>query len=481
MARPCANLFHYFDPADQTDTHVTADQEQDHLFCDQQPCPHRYNGVTHDDWIYDDNLLAPLPAIPSVPDTPLMASPHMDVSELGTTVGPGGRPPADTQQQPPPAPGTPAPPAPPLTDRELIEALVRSTLAMQGAIGRLQESHNSSQSLVQKPSAFKGTDAAQARAFLAAYTVYAQNSPRTHSIRQHNPVTGRTDHFQDTQKWITSALSLMQDEAAIWATPHLEAIGQNQITFPTWESFTQAFRERFEPADEAVDAKEKIKALRQGKSTVPEYAARFKELMSRTGYSENDLRDRFYDHLAGNIKDLLVGSERPHKRLNDLILVATDIDVRLRERQAEKAREQGRPVPTITRPATSAPFANKDPNAMEIDATKGPNGKSRFDFLRAMTGKCFGCGSPDHAKKDGQHDREICKWCSRAGHREGVCQDKFLGKPRKQRVAATTDINAVAGPSTTAPTATIVEVPKDDLAQRMAGLLAEMEELKKHF
>jgi hypothetical protein len=41
--------------------------------------------------------------------------------------------------------------------------------------------------------------------------------------------------------------------------------------------------------DEAVDGKEKLRVLWQNNSSIPEYTALFKELMSRTGYSSADL------------------------------------------------------------------------------------------------------------------------------------------------------------------------------------------------
>ena len=50
-----------------------------------------------------------------------------------------------------------------------------------------------------------------------------------------------------------------------------------------------------------------------------------------------------------------------------------------------------------------------------------------------MKGKCFGCRDAGHSKKDGGHDRKICHWCGKTGHRANVCFDKFMGKPKKQQ------------------------------------------------
>ena len=210
----------------------------------------------------------------------------------------------------------------------------------------------------------------------------------------------------------------MEDKAAVWATPYMEQIGTATPPFNNdWEIFRTAFKLRFESVDESVDAKEAIRALWQGKQTVAEYAARFKEAMGRTGYSEADLHDRFYEHLSTEVKDALVHTERPIGTLAQLEAVAVQVDNRIRHRKAERAREQGRTLPksftTGNNSSTAAPFTpSKDPNAMEIDATRtGPNGRTTTDFLKAMNGRCFGCGSTSHQKKDGKHDRDVCGYC----------------------------------------------------------------------
>ena len=69
---------------------------------------------------------------------------------------------------------------------------------------------------------------------------------------------------------------------------------------------------------------------------------------------------------------------------------------------------------------------------MDIDATR-----TREEFMRRMRGKCFGCGSTVHAKKDGNHDREVCVYCKCIGHREAICMNKFLGRSKTQKAAAT--------------------------------------------
>jgi hypothetical protein len=90
------------------------------------------------------------------------------------------------------------------------------------------------------------------------------------------------------------------------------------------------------PLAEVVDAKERLRVLWQDSSTVPECTALFKELMTRTGYSSVDLRDRFYEHLGTRIKDELVHTAHPISTLDELITVTSDIDIRVRQRCAER-------------------------------------------------------------------------------------------------------------------------------------------------
>ena len=234
----------------------------------------------------------------------------------------------------------------------------------------------------------------------------------------------------------------MQDDAALWATPAIEELTTGNTPFEgSWTQLRQQFKARFETVDEAVDAKECLRILWQGSLTIPEYTACFKELANHTGYSMPDLRDRFYEHLSTTIKDELVHTARPIGTLEELIIATTDIDLRIRQRCAERDRERGKSTGAtaaakapLTMHTTSFAAPPRDPNAMEVDATR-----TREEFNRLMRGKCYGCGSSAHVKKDGGHDREVCNYCRRVGHREVVCMDKYLKRPRSQKLAATVE------------------------------------------
>ena len=340
-------------------------------------------------------------------------------------------PPQVLPQVLPPAVPQVVPPAPdPMT--QLAEAI--TNLA---TISNLHLASNlAGAKVVMRPTPYAGTGGDDARRFLAAFTMWAMAQGSSLNV-----VDGQGNLMDRRDgEWIRAALSFLVDDAAVWAAPAMEVFADGLVPFDNrWEGFRQQFKARFETADEAVDAKEKLRLLFQETSSIPEYAARFKQAMVRTGYSAADLRDRFYDHLHPKVKDELVHSNRPVVTLDDLIAATTEIDARVRQRQAEKERERrrgGMNSGTTLTPdlAASNPFMpmSSDPVKMEVDATR-----TREEFLRQMRGRCFGCGSTAHTKKDGNHEREVCKHCMRVGHREGVCLARYMGKPKSQKAAAT--------------------------------------------
>jgi hypothetical protein len=330
-----------------------------------------------------------------------------------------------------------APPAAPSPMEQLADAMAHladiSALHLATSVSKT--------SSVMKPVPFKGQSGDDARRFLAGFTLWAMTQGTGMNVIDHQGVAVRRRDLE----WIRAVLSFMEDDAAVWASPAMEQFAEARIPFGgNWGLFQDEFKARFEAVDEVIDAKEKLRALYQGASSVPEYTAQFKQLMARTRYSSADLRDRYYDHLNSRIKDELVHSLRDTDAFNDLVAVATKIDTRVRQCRAEKERERPRPGVTTGAPSTRAPppaptfttTSAADPNVMDVDATR-----TRDEYMRRMRGRCFGCGSLGHNKRDGNHERDLCRHCKRTGHRESVCMDKFVGRSQSQKAAATEEEN----------------------------------------
>jgi len=212
----------------------------------------------------------------------------------------------DQVNNPGEGPAQAIPPQPQAADPTVMLAKAIANLANISAMGLANNLLKAK--VVQKPSPFKGEQGSNAWWFLATYTLWAitQGTALNMVDQQGNPV----DHKET--EWIRAALSYLQDKASVWAAPSMEEFADGGVPFNgQWDTFRHQFKARFETVDEAVDAKEKLRVLWQGGSTVPKYAALFKESMARTGYSSVDLCDCFYEHLSVHIKDELVHTARP--------------------------------------------------------------------------------------------------------------------------------------------------------------------------
>ena len=135
-----------------------------------------------------------------------------------------------------------------------------------------------------------------------------------------------------------------------------------------------------------------LKALKQGKNSVAEYISRFDQYKGQTGWSDTDHRTRFYDGLSEQLKDNLAISDRPITSLQELKAAAQVLDQHMRQQEAEK---KGRTYHTTSQ----AP--SKDLNAMEVDASCQKEERNRHTYMSFMKGKCYGCGSTDHARRTG--------------------------------------------------------------------------------
>ncbi|KAF5369733.1 hypothetical protein D9757_012001 [Collybiopsis confluens] len=446
----CTDLAHAWDTVDKTYVHRrVADTPSAWFDCHNQPCPNATESLsiqTERRTGRSRRLLIPLsqretfeqnPSTSSLPTTappprfgrtsnptssrasPALIAPFprrpLDTDTVISAVGQALIP-AKAESLPEPIrvdtpPIQPNPEMAQISSPEVLRAindLATNQTALQQVVTDLVTNLNSNKG-VSKPHNYNGIGSEDARRFLAAFEVWAQGIPRIRTLAGHEPVK--------------SAISFLEGEAAIWATPIAENISAHTsnnnvaLTYPTWADFKAAFIARFETADPVTDAKTMLKTLYQGKNSVASYAATFKQYSGRTGYSDVDLRDKFYDHLADRIKDGLVHTQANTSLLASLIAEAIRVDNRINERNRQKT-----PFKAITpsahhfQPSNPPFFPPRDPNAMDVDATRTVTGKSSDDYRRFMMGRCYGCGSKNHRKADGHHKRDVCEHCGLTGH-----------------------------------------------------------------
>ena len=271
-----------------------------------------------------------------------------------------------------------------------------------------------------------------------------------------------------------------------WALPHLELLSTGGNLFRgDYDQFVVAFNKRFAPLDSAEAVWDVLKQIKQGRSSVAEYQAKFDQYTAQTGWSNANHRTRFYNGLSEAIKDNQAISVCPIGTLTELRQAAQILDQWMHQQQAEKT---GKPMHTQTQQSSSRAL-----DAMEVDAScqqqqSGKKVHNRQTYVTFMKGKCYGCGSTDHNKKDRKHKQDICNHCRKVRHHSLVCFSKYMGKPIATKVAATEQESLSASSpmpkgkalvSTTAPV--LVQDSKgqaDLLAQLMAQIKAQSAEIE---
>ena len=266
----------------------------------------------------------------------------------------------------------------------------------------------------------------------------------------------------------------MEEDARTWALPYLEELGRGKQPFKgDWAEFEKAFTQRFMPQDSQEVAREALKNIKQGKQMVAEYTSKFDQYTMQTGWSDADHRTRYYDGLSDKVKDSMAITDRSIATFEELRKVALVLDQRIRQREAKK---KGQTFSNMSQGTSS-----QNPDAMEVDAscqgTQNTNEKKTHkSYLASMKGRCFVCRSKEHNKKDGNHERDVCHHCGKAGHRSMVCFSKYMGKPPTAKVAATETSTSGPnsnGPSTSSKAVATTTTPATD-SKTQADLLAQL-------
>ena len=325
--------------------------------------------------------------------------------------------------------------------QNLIQQVAALTTSLQTNISVTTKS-----SMV-KPDPFKGQSSAEARRFIAHFESWASE---------------QSDLKGDEAKAIKAALGFLSGGAADWATPYLSAFNAKQVPFNgKWVDFLQAFKLRFESINPGMEARNAIKKVQQGKGqTVAEFAQKFKDIGDRSGLSDTDLRERFYSGLLPEIRQNLIIvniAQGLAQTLDEAIRRAISVDVYLHDPSMSNRQSNHSHTPTH----------HTDPYAMDIDANRTSNGNTRDGFISRMRGRCYGCGSQSHEKRNCPQKDTVCRYCARRGHLEAVCQDKFMGlernrgrrQPPRQQVSATSSVPFTLFPNEPAQVAASVPSP----------------------
>ena len=175
--------------------------------------------------------------------------------------------------------------------------------------------------------------------------------------------------------WMT-ILSRLTEGAAAWAGPHIVTLAGGTSPWANYGAFSTAFKDHFCAADDKEAAIAELvklcKAYRKV-GTVQEYTAQFNAAAARTGFGDEDKRERYRSGLPPRLRDVLATSAHDILDLTKIQKVALSLDQALVTREEERPKSFG--------------WKKKGEKA-------AATGKKPFP------GNCYICGQPGHRKYD---------------------------------------------------------------------------------
>ncbi|KAA0709163.1 Protein LDOC1 [Triplophysa tibetana] len=202
---------------------------------------------------------------------------------------------------------------------------------------------------------------------------------------------------------IAYILTLLTGKARQWGVAVWESQDPCCRSFPAFQEEMTRLFDRSARGDEAAAL---LSRTTQGRSSITDYAIRFKTLAAACEWNAGALRARFMDGLNHPIADEIAALDPP-RDLEDLISLCLRIEGRI------NARRRRRTSPPAWRRRDSNPQPEGEPgrdsaretgaqHRQSADFTQEPMqvGRSRLTAAqkhqRLVDGLCFYCGKPDH-------------------------------------------------------------------------------------
>ena len=216
-----------------------------------------------------------------------------------------------------------------------------------------------------RPATFTG-EAEDCSGFLLQVSLYF-------AMQQHN--------FTNDSARVAFIISLLSGRALQWAQ---SLWNSNSIAVKSTDRFIQHFKEVFGQAAADLSVHDQLFNLRQGKSSVSDYALQFRTLVASSGWNESALITAFRHGLNPNIQQLLVVYD-------DSMGIENLIQKTIRVYQRLFACDLSEPtvsllpsVPSSTPPA---------PEPMEIGSSHLPTSERQRRILHHL---CLYCASDKH-------------------------------------------------------------------------------------
>jgi len=264
-----------------------------------------------------------------------------------------------------------------------------------------------------KPPTFRGDSTESYTAFLRSLLIEFNAKPAIY-----DPTRNQDAHVNR----IAFAMSYMTEgHASQWAEARfLEYDANGKITH-TWAEFRVLMDASFRSSTSQSDAQLKMNELKMGSDTADKYITKFEVLEHLTGYNDVALLEKFKQGLPVALADAIVNA-RPEKTLKAWKECARDLNMRWRERQAEKKQfGQTKSTPSITSfKSTSLHSETKRPAPVPSTSTHYSTSTPRDH--RDSTGITFGGqGQPMDIDRATKRALGLCYKCSQKGHLAKDC------------------------------------------------------------
>ena len=271
-------------------------------------------------------------------------------------------------------------------DRDIASILARIE-ELEGQVAEAHSNNTSQQKEVKigKVEPFSG-ERGTLKVFLAKLRIYFSNN------------SGRIVTEQDK---VLTASSFLTGEAMRWFAPYVtERIENNdeQLSvetiqlFSSFAYFEEKLHQLFGSVNEELEAIHRIKSIRQYGS-VGEYISKFLQVSGYLKWSDQGLRDQFYDNLKDNVKDRISQIMPRPDTFKRMMEAASQIDMQLYTRRMERGNYQHRPQPRQHANTSQRRTRDKDGDViMQMNATLTKEEKDKLIKKKA----CFNCGIPGH-------------------------------------------------------------------------------------
>lgn len=216
--------------------------------------------------------------------------------------------------------------------------------------------------------------------------------------------------YATPQAKIAFIMSLLTGQAAAWS---LAISSQQHELVNDFHRFTEEMRRVFDHPVKGRQATSQLLDLKQGSSSVSEYAVSFRILAAESGWNDSALQAIFFKGLAGELKDELAVREECNS-FNSLVDLAIRLDNRMRERARERQRTRSRRLISGTQPSSPGSAPGLPDTTHYARELRPPPVDEPMQLGRARL-------TP--AERQRRMRDKLCLYCGQGGHFVSCCPE----------------------------------------------------------